>query len=80
MVDLDPLELEDQAWLRDVIRAHQRETGSPVAERILDAWHTEVRAFAKVMPKDYKRVLEAARVAEERGIPVDEFIMAASNG
>jgi len=32
------------------------------------------------MPKDYKRVLEAARVAEERGINVDEAIMAASRG
>jgi glutamate synthase (NADPH/NADH) large chain len=79
MVDLDPLEQEDKDWLRDTVRAHLRETGSPVAERLLDAWHTEVDRFAKVMPKDYKRVLEAARVAEERGIPVDEFIMAASS-
>jgi glutamate synthase (NADPH/NADH) large chain len=80
MVDLDPLEQEDKDWLRETVRAHLRETGSPVAERLLDAWHTEVERFAKVMPKDYKRVLEAARVAEERGIPVDEFIMAASSG
>jgi glutamate synthase (NADPH/NADH) large chain len=80
MVDLDPLEQEDKDWLRDTIRAHQRETGSPVAERLLEDWQTEVGRFAKVMPKDYKRVLEAARVAEERGIPVDEFIMATANG
>ena len=32
------------------------------------------------MPKDYKRVLEAARVADERGIPEDEAIMAAAHG
>ena len=43
-------------------------------------WRREVEHFAKVMPKDYKRVLEAARVAEERGLSVDEAIMAASHG
>ena len=36
--------------------------------------------FQKVMPQDYKRVLEAAQIAEERGINVDEAIMAASRG
>ena len=32
----------------------------------------------KVMPKDYKRVLEAISVAEEQGVDVDEAIMAAA--
>ena len=48
--------------------------------RILQRWRREVEHFAKVMPKDYKRVLEAARIAEERGVSVDEAIMAASHG
>jgi glutamate synthase (NADPH/NADH) large chain len=80
MVDLDPLEDEDREFLRATIRRHLDETGSPVAQRILDKWRREVEHFAKVMPKDYKRVLEAARVAEERGLSVDEAIMAASHG
>jgi hypothetical protein len=32
------------------------------------------------MPKDYKRVLEAARQAEASGMPVNEAIMAAAHG
>jgi glutamate synthase (NADPH/NADH) large chain len=80
MVDIDPLEEEDKEFLRAVIRKHLAETGSTVAARILNKWRREVECFVKVMPKDYKRVLEAARVAEERGIPVDEAIMAASHG
>jgi glutamate synthase (NADPH) large chain len=80
MVDLDPLEDDDREFLREVIRRHHEETGSAVAERILERWRREVEHFAKVMPKDYKRVLEAARVAEERGLSVDEAIMAASHG
>ena len=80
MVDLDTLEAEDQTWLRETVRMHHVETGSPVAEKMLERWHTEVRHFAKVMPKDYKRVLEAARMAEVEGRDVEEAVMAASHG
>jgi glutamate synthase (NADPH/NADH) large chain len=80
MVDLDELDEDDVEFLRSTIRRHQMETGSEVAARILADWHNEVSRFEKVMPQDYKRVLEAARIAEERGINVDEAIMAASHG
>ena len=80
MVDLDPLEEEDQSFLRDVIRTHRAETDSPVANRILDRWRREVRNFRKVMPKDYKRVLEAAAEAEEQGRDVTEAMMASARG
>ena len=36
--------------------------------------------FGKVMPRDYKRVLEAAKVAADAGEDVDEAIMAAAHG
>jgi len=80
MVDLDPLDDEDIAFLRDVVRRHEAETGSAVASRILERWHDNVRHFQKVMPEDYKRVLSAARRAEEQGISVDEAVMAAAGG
>jgi glutamate synthase (NADPH/NADH) large chain len=32
------------------------------------------------MPRDYKRVLNAIRVAEEAGADIDEAIMAAAKG
>ena len=78
MVDLEPLDPDDGEWLRDVLRTHEHVTGSPVAARLLQRWHSEVRRFKKVMPRDYKRVLEAARIAEESGLDVDEAIMAAA--
>ena len=78
MVDLDPLDEDDVEWLRDTIQMHLDETDSAVARRILDDWHNEVERFVKVMPQDYKRVLDAARTAEERGLTVEEAIMAAS--
>ncbi|WP_334141989.1 glutamate synthase large subunit [Rhabdothermincola sp.] len=80
MVDLDPLDETDREWLREIVQRHLDETGSVVAARLLDSWHTWVEQFRKVMPKDYKRVLEAQRRAEEQGEDVLEAIMAAAHG
>ena len=80
MVDLDPLDDDDRAFLRQIIGRHLAETGSAVAQRLLDDWIVELPKFVKVMPEDYKRVLRAAAEAEAKGIPVDEAIMAASHG
>jgi glutamate synthase (NADPH/NADH) large chain len=52
--------------LRTLIEKHQKYTGSKVAEHILANWKTELARFVKVMPTDYKRVLNemsAAKVA-----------------
>jgi glutamate synthase (NADPH) large chain len=80
MVDLDPLDDDDREWLRDRVQRHLDETESVVAARLLDRWSTWVEQFRKVMPKDFKRVLEAQRRAEERGEDVTDAIMAASRG
>ena len=80
MVDLDPTDEEDREWLRHIVGRHQAETASAVAGRLLERWHYEERHFLKVMPKDYKRVLEAAAMARERGDSVEDAIMAASRG
>jgi glutamate synthase (NADPH) large chain len=51
-----------------------------VAARLLADWDAALPRFGKVMPKDYKRVLDAARLAEREGRDVDEAVMAAAHG
>jgi glutamate synthase (NADPH/NADH) large chain len=80
MVDLDPLDDEDREFLFDRISKHRDETNSAVAKALLADWKESLHKFVKVMPRDYKLVLEAARDAEERGLPVTEAIMEASHG
>ena len=64
MVELEPLEAEaDRAEVRELIERHLRFTGSTVAEGILDDWRRSVGQFVKVMPVDYKRVLEQLKTA-----------------
>ncbi len=76
MVDLDPLDDADRAFLLEITGRHAAETGSAVARRLLADWEVAVERFGKVMPKDYKRVLTAARMAEREGRDVNEAVMA----
>ncbi|HEX3825010.1 MAG TPA: glutamate synthase large subunit [Mycobacteriales bacterium] len=80
MVDLDELDQDDRVFLREVIERHASETGSMVAAGVLADWERAVRRFGKVMPRDYKRVLAAAKAAADDGADVDEAIMAAAHG
>jgi glutamate synthase (NADPH/NADH) large chain len=80
MVDVEALGDDDREFLRNIVGRHQAETESVVAAGLLADWDSSVGRFTKVMPRDYKRVLEAAKAAEEAGQDVDEAIMAASRG
>jgi glutamate synthase (NADPH/NADH) large chain len=80
MVDLDELDDDDRSFLRDVVERHAAETESVVATALLADWDRSVGRFGKVMPRDYKRVLEAAQAAADEGTDVDEAIMAAAHG
>ena len=50
--------VSDEAILRELIEAHFKYTGSEVARDILDNWDTVLNKFVKVMPIDYRKVLE----------------------
>jgi glutamate synthase (NADPH/NADH) large chain len=80
MVDLEPLDDEDERWLRDTVEKHYAATQSAIAYQVLADWYKATENFVKVMPKDYKRVLEATRHAEAHGEDVLEAVMAAAHG
>jgi glutamate synthase (NADPH/NADH) large chain len=80
MADLEPLTAADAEYLHQLIARYQAETGSTVAAGLLADWDAAVPRFARVMPRDYKRVLVAARQAELDGADVSEAVMAAATG
>ena len=61
-LDLDPLDDQDQAELKVLIERHFAYTGSAAANRLLNNWSESFNQFTKVMPKDYKRVLNEGLV------------------
>jgi glutamate synthase (NADPH/NADH) large chain len=80
MVNLEELDEADVEWLHGMIQAHVDATDSAVGWRILDDWSIEQRRFAKVMPRDYKRVLQAIAAAESEGADVGNAVMAVAHG
>ncbi|MGA7496435.1 MAG: glutamate synthase large subunit [Isosphaeraceae bacterium] len=66
MVDLEPLcEADDIELVRDLLIQHAGYTGSTVAARLLSDWDDAVGKFVKVMPLDYRRVLQERKKAEQ---------------
>lgn len=64
MVGLECVDAEDARTIYDLLRQHYGYTHSQVAFRILDNFGRSVRRFAKVMPKEYKRVLQNKEAEE----------------
>jgi glutamate synthase domain-containing protein 3 len=64
LVGFDEITADEALELRGILEEHRDRTGSPVAERVLDAWDDQLARFVKVMPHDYKRAL--LELAEEK--------------
>lgn len=65
MVGLEKPDHADAKMLRAFIEKHQNETKSSVAQTILANFDTEISKFVKVMPTDYKRVLNERKQKAE---------------
>jgi glutamate synthase (NADPH/NADH) large chain len=66
LVELEKVELPDDVQeLRDMIEAHHKYTLSKVAAQILEDWPDVLGQFVKVMPVDYKRVLQQRQQHDE---------------
>ena len=67
MVDVETVwTAEDEKQLRVMIENHFRFTGSTRAKTILDNWESRLPLFVKVMPVDYRKVLERMHLEEYR--------------
>jgi glutamate synthase (NADPH/NADH) large chain len=63
--DLEELQHEDLTFVRQLVNEHLERTSSKVAQKIIESWEREKQFFVKVMPRDYKRVLEEAKLKQE---------------
>ncbi|OPY58250.1 MAG: Ferredoxin-dependent glutamate synthase 1 [Pelotomaculum sp. PtaU1.Bin035] len=78
MVTIETLEDAGEiAGVKEMIQRHFKYTQSQKARAVLDKWDEMVPRFVKVIPKDYKRMLEAIDRAHEMGLSGEEAIMVA---
>jgi glutamate synthase domain-containing protein 2/glutamate synthase domain-containing protein 1/glutamate synthase domain-containing protein 3 len=65
MVDLDTIETaEDEQEVKSMIESYIKYTGSQEANEILENWNSVKSKFIKVLPRDYKRVLNEQKEKE----------------
>ena len=65
MVELSLIEdSHDNQEVKGLIENHYKYTGSALAKRILDNWRDYVDKFIKVVPIEYKKVIQEAKMAE----------------
>jgi glutamate synthase (ferredoxin) len=77
MVSLEKLGDEDTEEIKGMIERHVEYTHSERGREVLSRWTVLSGKFVKVMPKDYKRMLEAIRKVQKTGLSGDEALMAA---
>jgi glutamate synthase domain-containing protein 3 len=66
MVELSPIDDQDESTVRGLVEAHVKRTASEKGKRLLDEWEEARLRFVKVMPLEYKKVLEAKKPAALR--------------
>ncbi len=60
MVELGPIQNPEEAqWVREEITKHRQYTQSQRAERLLENWEQTLSQFVRVMPTEYRLVLES---------------------
>jgi glutamate synthase (NADPH/NADH) large chain len=78
MVALSPLEdPEEVAEVRDLVERHAAATESAHARRLLSAWPETVKRLVRVVPNDYRRVLDAQARMREKGLTPEQAELAA---
>ncbi|MHC1765741.1 MAG: glutamate synthase large subunit [Verrucomicrobiia bacterium] len=78
MIDLERLENASEVEeVRRMIQRHADCTGSERARKVLALWDVIVPKIVKVMPRDYKRMLQAIHRVSEAGLSGEDALMAA---
>ena len=75
MVEVD--EKVDADELRNLITKHVSHTNSVKGQAILDDFSNYLPKFKKIVPNDYKKMLHAIKVHEQKGMTQEEAVMEA---
>lgn len=72
MVELGPVQEADQDTIYNLLHNHYKYTRSKKARKIIDNMNEELKQFVRVMPLEYKRILEGVKI--EKKLDVAEAI------
>ena len=78
MVELEPLSGADSERVEHLVARHAAETGSAAARALLADWPAAAERFTTVVPREFRKVTEAAARARDAGQDESEAMMAAT--
>jgi glutamate synthase domain-containing protein 3 len=67
MVELSELSQSDKDYVKSMVQEHLEATGSELAKGVLADFENAVSKFVKVMPTDYKKILDCFEKVREEG-------------
>jgi glutamate synthase (ferredoxin) len=65
MVALEEIRESDKDTIYNLLHNHLKHTNSVKAKKIIDNMHGELKKFIKVIPVEYKRILEGIKIEEK---------------
>jgi glutamate synthase (ferredoxin) len=68
MVEIERCGEEDEDIIEALLKKHFEYTGSAVAKRVLDDLGASLKKIVKIMPKEYKRVLQGKKPETKEGL------------
>lgn len=71
-VEIEPLNPEDLEIVQQMLREHEALTDSEVARNILSDWASEAFSFRKVMPTEYRAVLEKKNLSLQQVMNIEK--------
>jgi len=77
MVGLGAPQQDELAFVKRMVERHAELTASALARRVLDRWGDTAGKLVRVMPNDYRRMLDAQARMRAKGLSPDEAEMAA---
>lgn len=78
MISMEEISTEhDRQILHHLLEKHLAETGSKTAKKILDDFDGSVQYFKKIIPNDFKKMVQEIARAEKNGLTRNEAVMEA---
>jgi glutamate synthase (NADPH) large chain len=77
MVSLDSIDGQELLEVKGLVEQHAELAGSGFAQRLLADWNEGSKRFIRVLPNDYRRMLEAQAKMRAKGMSVDDAALAA---
>ena len=75
MITISGVEIDEEVnQLKALIDKHKDYTDSTVAENILSSWNDSIKKFKKVMPIDYKQMLDEIDKARKEGYTGEQML------